>query len=103
MFRKVIQAGTAAALLAGATLLAAQSPASAASCSAYLTGGGHTAVGTCSGYYSTGTFRVVASACYSGPCTTVYGQWAYLQGGTSTVTSSAYLSSPRIQYGPNSG
>src|SRR5512142_1226691 len=66
MVRKVLRVGGVATLLAGVALLATPSSAMAAgSCSTYLTDAGHTAVGKCSGYLNTGTFRVVATSCYS--------------------------------------
>jgi hypothetical protein len=103
MVRKAVRAGGVAALLVGAALLATPSPALAeGSCTAYITDGGHTAVGKCSGYLNTGTFRIVVTACYTN-CETIKGPYAYLAGGTSTVTSYQYLTNPRIELGPAGG
>ena len=75
----------------------------AGSCSTNLTDGYHTGVGTCSGYMNTGTFRVTAVCCpYCN--TTSYGNWAFLQGGTSRVScGSQFATTLKIQYGPAGG
>lgn len=104
MVHKVIRVGGAATLLVGAALLVTPSPALAAgTCSPEIIDGGHTAVATCSRYpNSTGTFRVVATACYT-TCQTITGPWAYLNGGTSKVNSYMYLTDPRVEMGPAVG
>jgi hypothetical protein len=73
------------------------------SCSASLTNNNHSAVGKCTGYNSTGTFRVSAVCCpYCN--TTSYGNWAFLQGGTSTVScGNQYATTLKIHYGPAGG
>jgi len=88
-----------------AALTAVPSTAKAAGkCTTSITNSGHTAVGKCSGYLNTGTFRVVATPCLTHCSGTVAGRWAFLAGGTSTVSAgSGYVTNVHIEYGPAGG
>lgn len=80
-------------------------PIAAGSCSTGTENGGHTAVGRCSGFTNTGTFRVLTTCCLShcdnGP---IGGSVAFLAGGTSTAgCGSAFATDVQIQFGPPGG
>jgi hypothetical protein len=90
------------ALMASTVMVAA--PSMAASCSTSHTT--TSATGKCTGYSSTGTFRVKATFCsHLNGCITKRGPYAYLQGGTSKVNapSGMHWSSDGIEYGPAGG
>jgi len=89
----------------GAALTAVPSTAMpAGKCTTSITNSGHTAVGKCSGYLNTGTFRVVATPCLTHCSGTDAGRWAFLAGGTSTVSAgSGYVTNVHIEYGPAGG
>lgn len=99
-----IRALLTASLLAGGALVVTSTPASAAGkCTTSTANAGHTAVGKCTGYLNTGTFRVRGNACIT-RCVPIYGNWAYLSGGTSRASAgSGYALNLWIEYGPNSG
>jgi hypothetical protein len=92
-------------LLSGSMLLVGAGSAEAAGqCRTSTTNGGHTAVGKCSGYSGTGTFRVHATPCTSHCGGDVAGNWAHLDGGTSRANmGSGYATRLWIEFGPNSG
>lgn len=95
-------------VLAAALPLLTATPAMAAGSCGSPQHSGTTAWISCSGFSNTGTFRVAATFCsYYDGCYTFYGNYAYLSGGTSTVTASGMqwpsYSSASIDYGPPGG
>lgn len=81
-----------------------EAPTLAGSCSTSTENGGHTAVGRCSGYMNTGTFRVVTTCCLTSCFGPIGGPWAFLAGGTSKAgCGSAYASNVHIEFGPAGG
>ena len=82
----------------------AEAPEIAGSCSTGTENGGHTAVGTCSGYMDTGTFKVTTMCCLTSCFGPIGGGWAYKAGGTSKAgCGSAYASNVQIVFGPVGG
>jgi hypothetical protein len=89
-----------------AAALVTATPATAASCN--TTSSNTSASATCSGYSNTGTFRIHATFCsYYDGCYTFVGNWAFLEGGTSTATESGmqspHFSSSYLESGPPGG
>ncbi|WP_225849921.1 hypothetical protein [Streptomyces sp. HPF1205] len=102
--RLTLAAAGIGSVLAAALLTA--TPATAGGCS--TTYSNTSASASCSGYTNTGTFRIHATFCsYYDGCYTFVGNWAFLDGGTSTATESGmqspHYSSSYIEDGPAGG